>query len=97
MGCANIAKRSVIPTIKSLGAYELVAIASRTSEKAQEFAQIFDCEAITGYGNLLTREDIDAVYMPLPTGLHEEWVLKTLDARKHILIEKSLAENYTSA
>jgi len=97
MGCANIAKRSVIPTIKSIDAYQLVAIASRTTEKAQEFAQIFDCEAITGYENLLIRDDIDAVYMPLPTGLHEEWVLKTLDAQKHILIEKSLAMNYASA
>jgi len=97
MGCANIAKRTVIPTIKSLDAYELVAISSRTPKKAQEFAQLFNCEAITGYGNLLTRNDIDVVYMPLPTGLHEEWVLKTLDAGKHILIEKSLAENYASA
>ncbi|MBW2345214.1 MAG: Gfo/Idh/MocA family oxidoreductase, partial [Deltaproteobacteria bacterium] len=41
--------------------------------------------------------DIDAVYMPLPTGLHEEWVLKTLEAGKHILVEKSFAENIRSA
>jgi dTDP-3,4-didehydro-2,6-dideoxy-alpha-D-glucose 3-reductase len=97
LGCANIAKRSVIPALKSIADFELVAIASRTQTKADEFANEFDCEAIEGYQNLLDRKDIDTIYMPLPTGLHEEWVIKALNAGKHILIEKSLAMNYDSA
>lgn len=97
LGCANIAKRSVIPAIKSIDGYELVAIASRTLAKAEELANDFNCEAIKGYQTLLERKDIDVIYMPLPTGLHEEWVLKALEAGKHILIEKSLAMNYESA
>lgn len=97
LGCANIAKRSVIPAILAIPELELVAIASRTLPKANEFAQLFNCEAVEGYQNLLDRKDIDAIYMPLPTGLHEEWVLKALDAGKHVLIEKSLAMNFASA
>ncbi len=97
LGCANIAKRSVIPAIKSIADFELVAIASRKKAKAEEFATAFNCEAIEGYQNLLNRNDIDVLYMPLPTGLHEEWVIKALEAGKHILIEKSLAMNYDSA
>ena len=97
LGCANIAKRSVIPAIQSIEGFELVAVASRTLEKAQEFADLFNCEAIEGYQNLIDRSDIDVIYMPLPTGMHEEWVLKALDAGKHIHIEKSLAMNYSSA
>jgi predicted dehydrogenase len=97
LGCANIAKRSVIPAIKSIADFELIAIASRTKAKAEEFASTFNCEAIEGYQNLLDRNDIDVIYMPLPTGLHEEWVIKALEAGKHILIEKSLAMNYDSA
>lgn len=97
LGCANIAKRSVIPAIKSISDFELVAVSSRNEEKAYEYAKLFNCEAVVGYQNLIDREDIDAVYMPLPTGLHEEWVLKTLDKNKHILIEKSLAMNFQSA
>lgn len=97
LGCANIAKRSVIPAILSIPDFELVAVASRTLEKAQEYADLFACEAVVGYQNLINRKDIDVIYMPLPTGLHEEWVLKTLDAGKHILIEKSLAMDYNSA
>lgn len=97
LGCASIAKRSMIPAIKSIAEFELVAIASRTKEKAEEFALEFDCEAIEGYQELIDRKDIDVIYMPLPTGLHEEWVIKALEAGKHIHIEKSLAMNYQSA
>jgi NDP-hexose-3-ketoreductase len=97
LGCANIAKRSVIPAILSIPEYELIAIASRKIEKAKEFSEHFNCEGIVGYQNLLNREDVDVIYMPLPTGLHEEWVLKGLEAGKHILVEKSLAMNYDSA
>jgi len=97
LGCANIAKRSVLPAIISIAEYDLVAIASRTLVKATEFANEFNCEAVEGYQNLLDRNDIEVIYMPLPTGLHEEWVIKVLEAGKHILIEKSLAMNYESA
>ncbi|MDB4534348.1 Gfo/Idh/MocA family oxidoreductase, partial [Vicingaceae bacterium] len=97
LGCANIARRSVIPAIKSIADFELVAIASRTKAKAQELANNFNCEAIEGYQNLIDRKDIDVIYMPLPTGLHEEWAIKALEAGKHIHIEKSLAMNYDSA
>lgn len=96
LGCANIAARSVIPAIKSIEGFELVAIASRTKAKAEQFASRFNAEAVEGYQALLERDDIDAVYVPLPTGLHDEWLNKALDAGKHILAEKSLAENYNS-
>ena len=97
LGCASIAKRSVIPAIKSIAEFELVAIASRTKEKAADFAEEFECDAVVGYQELIDRKDIDVIYMPLPTGLHEEWVVKALEAGKHIHIEKSLAMNYDSA
>lgn len=97
MGCAGIAQRSMIPAIKAVPEWNLVAVASRTTEKADTFARQFDCEAVTGYENLLTRNDIDAIYMPLPTGLHHEWIMKSLEAGKHVLAEKSIACDYTSA
>jgi NDP-hexose-3-ketoreductase len=97
MACANIAQKSVIPAILSCGFTDLVAVASRSSQKAQQFAAQFECEAVTGYENLLSRDDIDAIYMPLPTGLHEEWVTKSLEAGKHVLVEKSFASDYPSA
>ena len=59
MGCAGIALRSMIPAIKATPEWNLVAVASRTKEKAGQFAGKFDCEAVVGYKNLLHRDDID--------------------------------------
>jgi predicted dehydrogenase len=97
MGCAAIAERSVIPAFLAVPEWNLVAVASRAREKAEAFARKFNCEAVTGYENLLDRDDIDAVYMPLPTGLHHEWIIKCLNAGKHVLAEKSIAYDYPSA
>lgn len=98
MGCAAIAYRSVIPAILALkDQFELVAVASRTKEKAQQYAKQFNCDGIVGYDKLLERTDVDAIYMPLPTGLHQEWVLKCLQAGKHVYAEKSIAMNFTEA
>ena len=97
MGCAAIAKRSVLPAIRSLSdRFELVCIASRSEAKAISFANEFGCKPIVGYDNLL-KVDIDAVYIPLPTGLHEEWINKALQGGKHVYAEKSIAFSYVSA
>jgi predicted dehydrogenase len=98
LGCATIAERSVIPAILSLpNKFNLVAIASRTKEKAEKFAQKFNCEAVISYDALISREDISALYIPLPTGLHEEWINKAILSGKHVYAEKSIAYNLASA
>lgn len=90
LGCANIAWRMMIPAIKSMGGMELVAIASRTKEKADLYVQEFGGVALDSYDELINRDDIDAIYMPLPTGMHHEWGMKVLEAGKHLISEKSL-------
>jgi predicted dehydrogenase len=92
LGCAKIARRSMIPAIRQLADdFELVAVASRDVAKALELAAEFDCEAIVGYEQMIERRDIDALYVPLPTGLHAEWIGKAIAAGKHIYAEKSFA------
>jgi len=98
MGGASIAERLMIPAILSLpDQFELVAIASRTKENAQKFSSLFGIEGLVGYDVLVDRKDIDAIYMPLPTGLHLEWITKSLQANKHVFAEKSLAMNFDNA
>lgn len=94
MGAASIARRSVAPALLQLADhFELVAAASRDAAKAQQFAGEFGCQPVTGYAELLARDDIDAIYVPLPTGLHAEWVGRAIAAGKHVYVEKSFASS----
>jgi NDP-hexose-3-ketoreductase len=97
VGAAGIATRSVIPAILSVPGHSVKAIGSRRMETAQAAAQPFGCEAEASYEALLAREDINAVYIPLPTGMHYEWVTKALQAGKHVLVEKAAAEDTAQA
>ncbi len=96
LGCAEIAGRYAIPAFKSLSDVEVVAVASRSVEKAVTCAKEHDIEA-ESYGSLLERTDIDVIYSPLPVGLQEEWVLKFAAKGKHIICEKSITYSLESA
>jgi NDP-hexose-3-ketoreductase len=97
LGCADIAWRRVLPAAVDNPRTELVAIASRDPEKARRFAERFDCDAVTGYERLLEREDLDAVYIPLPVALRREWVARALTRDLHVLSEKPLTTDHAGA
>lgn len=95
LGAAFIARKNW-QGIRDAGNATLVAVASRDLSRAQAF--IDECqssaphavvpEAMNDYKALLARTDIDAVYIPLPTGLRKEWVIRAAEAGKHVLVEK---------
>jgi dTDP-3,4-didehydro-2,6-dideoxy-alpha-D-glucose 3-reductase len=97
MGCADVAWRVMFPAMAESESVRGVAVASRDPGKAARFAERFSCSAVVGYEVLLERDDVEAVYIPLPTGLHKEWVTRALTAGKHVLAEKSLTMDYQSA
>ncbi|WP_328891793.1 Gfo/Idh/MocA family protein [Streptomyces sp. NBC_00316] len=97
LGAADIAWRRTVPALLRCPRLRLVAVASRTPDKARTFAERFGCEAVTGYERLLEREDIQAVYIPLPNALHEQWADAALRAGKHVLVEKSLTASAAAA
>lgn len=73
---------------------EVVAIASRTEERAENWASEHDVEQAYGsYEQLLEDESIDAIYLPTPPTLHAEWTIKAAECGKHVLCEKPLAAN----
>lgn len=97
LSCANIAVRSMIPAMLRHPSCKLIAVASRDEEKARSIASQFHCGHYGSYDELINDSSIEALYIPLPTGLHEEWIMKALAAGKHVLTEKSLALDLASA
>lgn len=90
LSTAKIA-RSVVPQMQASERAEVVAVASRSPEKALAFASEFRVpNACESYEELLRRDDIDAVYIPLPPAMHCEWTLRAAEAGKHVLCEKPL-------
>ncbi|MEV7618186.1 Gfo/Idh/MocA family oxidoreductase [Streptomyces sp. NPDC089799] len=90
LGCAEFARRRMLPAFRACPDTELVAVASRDAAKARTVAAEAGCLPVTGYGALLERDDIDAVYVPLPAALHAPWVEAALRAGRHVLAEKPL-------
>jgi predicted dehydrogenase len=91
LGCAEIARRRMLPAFAACPATEVVAVASRDPRKARETARPYGCRAVTGYEALLAEPAVDAVYVPLPAALHARWTRAALEAGKHVLAEKPLA------
>jgi D-xylose 1-dehydrogenase (NADP+, D-xylono-1,5-lactone-forming) len=92
LGAADIARKAVLPAIAASGNGELVALASRSAERARAMLEPYPgAEVVDTYEAVLARSDVDAVYIPLPNGLHKEWTLRALAAGKHVLCEKPLA------
>src|SRR5690625_1890408 len=92
MSTASIGQRSTIPGFQESERNEVLAVASRSLEKAKEFAKGLNIPKSYGsYEELLGDPDIDAVYIPLPNHLHKEWTIKAAEAGKHILCEKPIS------
>ncbi|MFF6783330.1 Gfo/Idh/MocA family oxidoreductase [Streptomyces sp. NPDC012510] len=97
LGCADIAWRRVLPAIVAEPRMRLVAVAGRDPAKARRFTDRFGGEPVKGYERLLDRTDLDAVYIPLPTGLHAPWAVRALRSGLHVLVEKPLATSRAEA
>jgi predicted dehydrogenase len=92
LSTADIGMQKVTPAIQRAANSDVVAIASRDPEQAAVAAQRLGIPVSYGsYEELLAADDIDAVYIPLPNGLHAEWTIKAAGAGKHVLCEKPLA------
>jgi len=90
MGCASIARQKMLPALAQVPSARVSVVASRRMETARQVIAHFGGTAVQGYQTLLDRDDVDAVYVPLPTGLHAHWVDRALAAGKHVLCEKPL-------
>lgn len=97
LGAASIARRMMLPAFVDVPEAQAVAVASRDKSRAEALASEFGIQAEHSYESLLARDDIDAVYIPLPPQLHESWALRALESGKHVLCEKPMTTSVASA
>lgn len=102
-GAARIARKNIAAIQNVSSDCKVVAIASRSMEKVEDFHQQYVLEewkdsvhVMAGpdsYDQLIECADVDALYIPLPVTVKKQWVLKALHARKHVLCEKPVSKS----
>ncbi len=97
IGCSRIAKRSVIPAIQKSEFAELEIIGSRSTDKAKEFANEFNCEKFGTYEDVISDDSVDAVYISTPIHSHAKIAKFAIESGKHVYVEKSSVANLREA
>jgi len=92
LGVAGIAVKKVIPAMQRSSRTDIVAIASRSLDRARNAAAHLNIpNAYGSYEELLADPQVEAIYNPLPNHLHVPWSVKAARAGKHVLCEKPIA------
>ncbi|HUV18538.1 MAG TPA: Gfo/Idh/MocA family oxidoreductase [Ilumatobacteraceae bacterium] len=88
-----VATRAVMPAIFASELTRLVAVSSLSGPVPEPWDHL----AAGTYDDVLGHPDVEAVYIPLPNGMHREWVERAADAGKHVLCEKPIASTVADA
>jgi len=97
IGAGNIC-RQWAEALKACEGATLSAVASRSKENARDFARQHGIDKFyNDYAELVNSADVDVVYVGTPDRLHKEHCLLALNAGKHVLCEKDIAQTVADA
>ena len=95
---AQIGRWVFAPALRATARGQIVGVASRVRAQAAAFAGDLGIpEVYASYDDLLCSDRIDAVYLPLPNSMHEEWAIRAAERGKHVFCEKPLATSAAGA
>jgi predicted dehydrogenase len=104
LGAARIAPTALLKPARALGnqaahdRVQVIALAARDRDRAARFAARWGVPVVhADYQAVLDDPAVDAVYVPLPNGLHAPWTLRAIAAGKHVLCEKPFTANADQA
>ncbi|BCS14524.1 dimeric dihydrodiol dehydrogenase [Aspergillus luchuensis] len=98
LGASSIAPLAIMLPALSHPEVIVAAVAARDPERARQYAEKYSIPIVHDtYQELLSDPTIDAVYIALPNSLHFEWALRSIQARKHVLLEKPSCSNADEA
>ena len=99
MGTIHTEAWQIAPKFFDIGTdIEVVAVCGRDEDAARAFARRFDIASVeTDWRKAIVRDDIDIVDICVPGGLHAEIAIAALQAGKHVLCEKPMANTLAEA
>ena len=98
LGAAKIAPTALLKPAKTVPEVAVVAIAARDRARAEKMAGKHGIPTVHDtYEQVVNDPNVDAIYNPLPNGLHGKWTIAALEAGKHVLCEKPFTANAEEA
>jgi predicted dehydrogenase len=97
IGAGKIVRECHLPAYRSAG-WKVVRIASRTAESAQAAADEFDIPAASdAFDDVIADERVEVIDISLPSHRHREVAIAAIEAGKHVLLQKPMANSLDDA
>lgn len=94
VGVGEHARRNILPALQGCELVELRGLYELDEKVRAEAATKYGVRDYASVDELLADDDVDAVYIAVPTGLHAKFGRQALEAGRHLWCEKSLCSNW---